>query len=69
MLQYQLDLFMNMNEKLTYEVKVAHWRIAKLTIDDGIETRLAMGGTSTLVARVSQGVQIENPRVMGTQST
>lgn len=35
MLQCQLDLYININEKLTRELMATHWRITRLMVDDG----------------------------------
>lgn len=60
---------MDMNEELTRELKAAHWRIVKLAIDDGARMRSTVDEASATVARVSQGVEVEDPGVVDAQST
>lgn len=51
---------MDMNKELTWELKAAYWKITRLATDDGARMRLARGGTSTVVAKVLQGMQMED---------
>lgn len=64
MFQYLLD---HMNEELTWELKTAHQRITKLEADDGDRTRLAVGGTFAMAAKVLLGMQMDDPRVVDAQ--
>lgn len=69
MLQHQLDLYMDMNEELTQELKATHRRIARLVADVGTGTRPATGGASMVVAKALLGAWTKNLGVANAQST
>lgn len=56
------------NEELIRELKATCWRIAKLTVGDGVRTRLDMDEAFIVVARTSRYVLIDNLGIIDAQS-
>lgn len=62
--QYQLDLFMDMNKKLTQELKAAHWRIARFMDNDSAGMRLTADKAFIMVAWTFGDALAECPGVV-----
>lgn len=61
--EHRLDLYISMNEDLTWELKATHYKFTQFL--DGARTRSSMGKASVVVAKFSMDTQMEDPEVCG----
>lgn len=57
-----LDLYIDMNENLTLELKATHYKFTRFL--EGAGTRPTMGEAFAMVARISMGIQTEDLEVL-----